>query len=55
MVALFPAIGGIASVLIGESDPSLDLFAGCISSCIGAAIALGLGTRNQNVKPAVQD
>lgn len=50
MVALFPAIGGIASVLIGESDPSLYLFAGCFSSCIGAAIALGLGTWNQNVK-----
>jgi drug/metabolite transporter (DMT)-like permease len=50
MVALFPAIGGIASVLIGESDPSFYLFAGCFSSCIGAAIALGLGTWNQNVK-----
>lgn len=55
MVALFPAIGGIASVLIGESDPSLYLFAGCFSSCIGAAIALGFGMRNQNVKLAVQD
>lgn len=55
MVALFPAIGGIASVLIGESDPSLYLFAGCFSSCIGAAIALGFGIRKQNVKIAVQD
>ncbi|MFD0771187.1 DMT family transporter [Bacillus sp. CGMCC 1.60114] len=50
MVALFPVIGGIASVLIGESDPSLYLFAGCFSSCIGAAIALGFGTRKQNAK-----
>lgn len=55
MVALFPAIGGIASVLIGESDPSLYLFAGCFSSCIGAVIALGFGMKNQNVKLAVQD
>ncbi|USK34166.1 DMT family transporter [Bacillus sp. F19] len=45
MVALFPAIGGVASVLIGESDPSVYLFAGCLSSCIGAAIALGFGRR----------
>lgn len=52
MVALFPAIGGIASVLIGESDPSIFLFAGCLSSCIGAAIALGFGMRNENVKLA---
>ncbi|PDY44431.1 EamA family transporter [Bacillus pseudomycoides] len=50
MVALFPVIGGIASVLIGESDPSLYLFAGCFSSCIGATIALGFGTRKQNAK-----
>lgn len=50
MVALFPAIGGVASVLIGESDPSVYLFAGCLFSCIGAAIALGFGIRNQNVK-----
>jgi hypothetical protein len=55
MVALFPAIGGIASVLIGESVPSLYLFAGCFSSYIGATIALGFGIRNQNVKLAVQD
>jgi drug/metabolite transporter (DMT)-like permease len=44
MVALFPVIGGIASVLIGESDPSLYLFIGCLSSCIGAAVALGFRT-----------
>ncbi|CAM3984191.1 DMT family transporter [Mesobacillus zeae] len=53
MVALFPAIGGVASVLIGESDPSVYLFVGCLSSCIGAAIALGFGIRNQNVKLSV--
>lgn len=45
MVALFPAIGGIASVIIGESDASIYLVIGCLSSCIGAAIALGLITR----------
>ncbi|MGE7693993.1 DMT family transporter [Lysinibacillus sp. NPDC094177] len=41
MVALFPVIGGIASVLIGESSLSIYLIIGCLSSCIGAAIALG--------------
>lgn len=41
MVALFPVIGGIASVLIGESTVSIYLIVGCLSSCTGAAIALG--------------
>ncbi|MEI4801579.1 DMT family transporter [Bacillus sp. FJAT-51639] len=41
MVALFPAIGGIASVIIGETDLSMYLVFGCLSSCIGALIALG--------------
>lgn len=41
MVALFPAIGGIASVAIGDSTPTLYLLFGCLFSCIGAAIALG--------------
>jgi drug/metabolite transporter (DMT)-like permease len=50
MVALFPAIGGIASVLIGESAPSIYLVVGCLCSCIGAAIALGFGIRSQNDK-----
>ncbi|MBE7099721.1 MULTISPECIES: DMT family transporter [Bacillus cereus group] len=50
MVALFPVIGGIASVLIGESDPSLYLFVGCFSSCIGAAIALGFRAQKQESK-----
>lgn len=48
MVALFPVIGGIASVLIGESTPSIYLVVGCLSSCIGAAIALGFRIRSQN-------
>ncbi|WP_318588318.1 DMT family transporter [Bacillus thuringiensis] len=50
MVALFPVIGGIASVLIGESDPSLYLFVGCFSSCIGAAIALGFRIQKHDLK-----
>lgn len=50
MVALFPVIGGIASVIIGESDLSVYLFAGCLSSCIGAAIVLGFGTKYQNIE-----
>ncbi|MEI4603089.1 DMT family transporter [Bacillus cereus] len=50
MVALFPVIGGIASVLIGESDPSLYLFVGCFSSCIGAAIALGFRIQKHDPK-----
>ncbi|MGM0921264.1 MAG: DMT family transporter [Bacillota bacterium] len=48
MVALFPVIGGVASVLIGESTPSIYLVVGCLSSCIGAAIALGFRIRSQN-------
>lgn len=42
MVALFPALGGLASLCIGESQPSFSFLTGCIFSCIGAAIALGL-------------
>jgi drug/metabolite transporter (DMT)-like permease len=41
MVALFPAVGGLASVAIGDSSPTLYLLFGCLFSCIGAAIALG--------------
>lgn len=41
MVALFPAVGGIGSVAIGESQPTVYLIAGCFVSCLGAAIALG--------------
>jgi drug/metabolite transporter (DMT)-like permease len=42
MVALFPAIGGVASIIIGDSKPSLYLLFGCILGCVGAAIAMGL-------------
>ncbi len=41
MVALFPAVGGLASVAIGESPVSAHLLAGCLLSCLGAAVALG--------------
>lgn len=41
MVALFPAIGGIASVMLGESEPTIFLTVGCILSCVGAGYALG--------------
>ncbi|HDX9578338.1 TPA: DMT family transporter [Bacillus pseudomycoides] len=51
MVALFPAIGGVASVAIGDSTPTFYLLFGCLFSCIGAAIALGfrLPYRSRNV------
>ncbi|MBK1663121.1 EamA family transporter [Rhodospirillum rubrum] len=42
MVALFPAVGGIASVLLGESEPDLFLILGCLLSSLGAAVALGI-------------
>ncbi|OEH94179.1 DMT family transporter [Bacillus solimangrovi] len=48
MVALFPAIGGIASIIIGESTPSLYLIFGCIASCLGAAVALGFFSRQRS-------
>lgn len=41
MVALFPAVGGIGSVIIGDSEPSIYLVLGCFVSCVGAAMALG--------------
>jgi hypothetical protein len=46
IIALFHAIGGIASVLIGESELSFYLFFGCISSCFGGAMALGNWSEN---------
>jgi len=53
MVALFPAVGGIASVLLGESELSLFLILGCLLSSLGAAHALGvssyLGRRTQDL------
>lgn len=41
MVALFPAVGGIASVIMGDTVPNVYLLFGCILSSVGAAIALG--------------
>jgi len=43
MVALFPAVGGTASVAIGESEVTVFLVMGCLLSCLGAAISLGVG------------
>ena len=40
MVALFPAVGGIASIIIGDSEPTLNLFLGCVLCSMGAALAL---------------
>ncbi|BCB04047.1 DMT family transporter [Bacillus sp. KH172YL63] len=40
MVALFPAVGGVASVLIGESELTIFLVGGCLLGCMGAAVAL---------------
>ena len=42
MVALFPAVGGVASVILGESEPNLYLIFGCLLSSLGAGYALGL-------------
>ena len=40
MVALFPAIGGFASVLIGETQLSINLVVGILLAVIGAYIAV---------------
>ena len=40
MVALFPAIGGTASVLMGETPLSLNLVLGIVLAMVGAIIAL---------------
>lgn len=40
MVALFPAVGALGSVYIGESKPTGYLVLGCALGCLGAAIAL---------------
>ncbi|QHW38224.1 DMT family transporter [Staphylococcus ursi] len=40
MVAMFPAIGGIASVLLGESQLSISLVLGIVLACFGAYLAL---------------
>lgn len=57
MVALFPAIGGLASLFIGESQLSFSFVIGCVFSCLGAAIALGIfkrSTRNKDIKYGIQ-
>ncbi|WPF84944.1 DMT family transporter [Staphylococcus aureus] len=40
MVAMFPAIGGIASVIMGETHLSINLVFGIILACMGAYLAL---------------
>ncbi|WP_029499776.1 DMT family transporter, partial [Kurthia huakuii] len=40
MVALFPAIGGFASVIIGETQISINLVVGIILAVVGAYIAV---------------
>lgn len=39
-VAMFPAIGGIASVIMGETHLSINLVVGIILACMGAYLAL---------------
>lgn len=39
MVPMFPAIGGIASVLLGESQLSVSLVLGIVLACFGAYLA----------------
>ena len=41
MVALFPAVGGVASVLVGETDLNSYIIVGCLLSCLGALYSLG--------------
>lgn len=40
MVDMFPAIGGIASVIMGETHLSINLVVGIILACMGAYLAL---------------
>ncbi|MEB6794340.1 DMT family transporter [Staphylococcus aureus] len=40
IVAMFPAIGGIASVIMGETHLSINLVVGIILACMGAYLAL---------------
>ncbi|RIL44293.1 LPXTG cell wall anchor domain-containing protein, partial [Mammaliicoccus fleurettii] len=40
MVAMFPAIGGAASILMGESVVSINLIIGTLLACFGAYLAL---------------
>lgn len=50
MVAMFPAIGGFASVIIGESTVSVNLIIGILLAMLGAYVALRKGDpRNRNL------
>lgn len=40
MVAMFPAIGGAASVFMGESQLNMNILIGIVLACIGAYLAL---------------
>ncbi|HEC2200498.1 TPA: DMT family transporter [Staphylococcus delphini] len=40
MVAMFPAIGGAASVVMGESQLNMNLLLGIVLACVGAYLAL---------------
>ncbi|MGO1630512.1 MAG: EamA family transporter [Staphylococcus equorum] len=40
MVAMFPAIGGGRSILMGETQISLNLIVGIVLACFGAYLAL---------------
>ncbi|HEC2194853.1 TPA: DMT family transporter [Staphylococcus delphini] len=40
MVAMFPAIGGAASVVMGESQLNMNLLLGIVLACLGAYLAL---------------
>ncbi|MCD8796413.1 DMT family transporter [Mammaliicoccus sciuri] len=46
MVAMFPAIGGTASVIMGESQLSVNLVVGVILACFGAYLALRKSKKN---------
>lgn len=51
MVALFPAIGGTASVLMKESELSINLIVGIILACFGAYLALKKNSKiDKNIK-----
>jgi drug/metabolite transporter (DMT)-like permease len=50
MVALFPAVGGAASVGIGETKLTVFLVTGCLLSCCGAFIALGASKDQRKVR-----
>ena len=49
MVAMFPAIGGAASVIMGESQLTMSLVLGILLTCLGAFIALRKPKENVNI------